>query len=438
MLRLMRYLLLRLLVALVVASGVALSLVDVRAETGAATGAPTQPPPEPAPPEPAATIAKLVDAVVEKTADTFWDRSNLADWKQKAAEMRPDILAAPTLEEAALRINRLLAELNTSHTALLTPDDPDYYVFGSVFGRRATVASIGIYSRRIDGRDFVDLLLEGSPADRAGLKVGDEIVAVDGEPYHPVRSFKGKAGRAAAVSLRRLPKGPIEVVQVEVEDVDPVTALNAATVASARVVAWGGRRTAYIHIWASVTDSLVALRTALERLGFIRYLEGMAAPADLDGLIIDMRGKIGGNLSTVARYLEHIDPRGPQVLGQAGGTKKRLGTPSMRDRTVVLIDHHTRSAAEIFAHSYKRERLGPLFGTRTAGAVSAAGLYDMPGGYRLYMAIRGLTIDGEVLEGLGVGPDVDVERPLPYAGGADPVLEQAVAHLTAKAEWWQP
>jgi carboxyl-terminal processing protease len=50
------------------------------------------------------------------------------------------------------------------------------------------------------------------------------------------------------------------------------------------------------------------------------------------------------------------------------------------------------------------------------------------------MAVGGLTIDGDVLEGLGVGPDINVERPLAYAGGADPVLDRAVAHLTAKAE----
>jgi carboxyl-terminal processing protease len=39
-----------------------------------------------------------------------------------------------------------------------------------------------------------------------------------------------------------------------------------------------------------------------------------------------------------------------------------------------------------------------------------------------------------VLEGVGVGPDITVERPLPYAGGADPVLDSAMAHLAAKAK----
>ncbi len=83
-----------------------------------------------------------------------------------------------SLEEAARRINALLAELKTSHTGLLTPDDVDYYILMAVFGGASmpqeefddrfwgagvTYAGIGIFSVRIDGRDFVDAVLEGSP-----------------------------------------------------------------------------------------------------------------------------------------------------------------------------------------------------------------------------------------------------------------------------------
>jgi carboxyl-terminal processing protease len=107
---------------------------------------------------------------------------------------------------------------------------------------------------------------------------------------------------------------------------------------------------------------------------------------------------------------------------------------ALRGRTVVLIDHHTRSTAELFVHSYKRERQGPLIGTRTAGAVSAAAAYLMPGGDLLYLAVTGLEIDGEILEGPGVVPDLEVARPLPYANGADPVLDAAVDWLAHRAE----
>jgi carboxyl-terminal processing protease len=54
----------------------------------------------------------------------------------------------------------------------------------------------------------------------------------------------------------------------------------------------------------------------------------------------------------------------------------------------------------------------------------------MPGDLLLYVAISGFEFVGHPLEGVGVIPDRRVERPLPYAGGADPVLDAALDLLT--------
>jgi carboxyl-terminal processing protease len=406
----------------------------------------------------AAAFGELFDAVVDRTAKSFWDKDRLVavGWEKRAAETRQSVMEAPDLDEAARRINLMLADLKTSHTALLTPDDVDYYVFGSVFGRQLAAAGIGIFSARIDGRDFVDLVLEGSAAHRAGFKVGDEIVAVDGAPYHPVRSFRGKAGRDAAIALRRVPAGPVETIPVAVSDIRPLQAFKEATLASARVMEREGRRIGYVHVWASVTESPDTLAAALINFHSPRNSYGQAGavtsdrtkelhegkkerlelavpPWHIDGLVIDMRGKIGGFFSAATRYLEVIDRRGPDVRMRSGAGALP-GTQTLRGRTVLLIDHHTRSAAETFVHAYKREWQGPLIGSPTAGAVSGAGLYDMPGDNLLYLAVTGLEIDGDVLEqGQGVAPDIEVARPLPYANGTDLVLDAGVAYLARKA-----
>jgi C-terminal processing protease CtpA/Prc len=57
----------------------------------------------------------------------------------------------------------------------------------------------------------------------------------------------------------------------------------------------------------------------------------------------------------------------------------------------------------------------------------------MPGGNLLYLAVMGLEVDGEVLEGQGVAPDIAVQRPLPYSNAADPVLDVALAELAKRA-----
>ena len=404
---------------------------------------------------------RLFNAVVERVGKSFWDKDGLAsaEWERHAQLARPGVIEAPTLEEAARRINTLLGKLKTSHTGLLTPDDQDYYnlldVFSGSRGARKLAkqfrsgvhyAGIGIFSVRIDDGNFVDAVLEGSPAERAGIKVGDEIVSVDGAPFQPIRSFRGRIGQEATLAIRRTRGGPVEMVRCGVVRIAPLRLFNDATQASARVIERDGRRIGYVHVWASFRDqSAQSLKAALAKLkvedGVARSATdvsdqdnrtGTLFTAPLDALIIDMRGKIGGTGSTAARYLDVIDPRGPRVRER----NKRDGAQtsvSLRGRTVLLIDHHTRSTAELFVHAYKRERQGTLIGTPTAGAVSAASAFAMPGGNLLYLAVMGLEVDGEVLEGQGVAPDIAVQRPLPYSNGADPVLDVALAELAKHA-----
>lgn len=417
---------------------------------------------EAARPEPEAISASatesfgpLFDAVVETTAKNFWDTERLAaiGWKQRAAEVRQSVVEADSLDTAASRINLLLDELNTSHTALLTPDDVNYYVLMAVFrgasmpqeefdkrfwGAGVTFAGIGHFSVRIGGRDFVEALLEGSPAARAGLKVGDELLSVDGNPYHPIRSFRGKVGHEVAVAVRRTEGGAVETMLIKVMSIAPLHAFREATGASARIIDRDGRRIGYVHVWASVGDeSGTALQNALSSLGInersSRSKGDRNRPPQLDGLIVDMRGRIGGTASTAARYLDLLDPRGP-LLGSRDKSQPSRAATSLRGRTAVLVNQHTRSTAELFVHAYKRERQGPLIGTRTAGAVSAASAFAMPGGNLLYVAVSGLEIDGEVLEGPGVAPDIEVARPIPYAQGADPVLDRAINVLVDRAK----
>ena len=399
---------------------------------------------------------RLFNAVVERVGKSFWDKDGLAsvDWERQAQLARPEIAEAPTLEEASRRINALLGKLKTSHTGLLTPDDQDYYnlldVFSGSRGARKLAkqfrsgvhyAGIGIFSVRIDDSHFVDAVLEGSPAERVGIKVGDELVTVDGAPFHPIRSFRGRIGQEATLAIRRTRGGPIQMVRCDVVRIAPLRLFNDATLASARVIERDGRRIGYVHVWASVGDqSTQSLKAALAKLN---VEGGVARPAKsetsdqrnetlvtapLNALIIDMRGKIGGTGTTAGRYLDLIDPRGPRVRSR----NKRDSTQasvSLRGRTALLIDHHTRSTAELFVHAYRREGQGMLIGTPTAGAVSAASAFAMPGGNLLYLAVMGLEVDGEVLEGSGVAPDIAVQRPLPYSNGADPVLDGALAEL---------
>lgn len=417
-------------------------------------------------------LARLFDAVVETIEKKFFDETLLKqlDWRGRANAVRPSVLSAERTEDAARRINGLLSELKTSHTALYTPDDYQYYILLDVlrgywettdlvsrrfWGSGPYYPGIGAFTRQVEDRHFVDGILEGSPADRAGLMYGDEILSVDGRPYSPIAAFRGKIGATVELEIRRRSDAAPRRLQVSVNPTRPTAAFAVATEASARIIEREGRRIGYVHIWSS--NESTAFKNALAKLEpqsivqdrlrqkGVSVIPNMLSGADLqlpkplDSLIVDMRGRVGGNVVVAGQYLDLLDPRTywgdwQAVTRSQGRSPGILKNPPFRGRSALLIDHHTRSAAEFMAHGYKRNGFGPVIGTPTAGAGSSGALFVMPGDLLLYVAVaRHEQQDGQRLEGVGVSPDHRVERPLPYAAGADPVLDAAVELLSKQA-----
>lgn len=417
-----------------------------QAETSLATSAGQQ--------QPGASVdlAKLFDAVVETIDRQFVDPQLLEtlDWQTRAKAVRSSVLSAPTTDDAVERINSLIGELNTSHTGLYAPDDYRYYItleilsgapgtrdliFERFWGTGPYFPGIGIFTAKVEGRHFIDGVLEGSPADKAGLEFGDEVLSVDGRPYSQIAAFRGKLGHTVQVEFRRVRDGEPRFRAMSVIPIVPSVAFSDATRASARVIERDGRRIGYIRVWA-ITDSR-SFRAALAALN----PESGEGAKPLDALIVDLRGRVGGSIGTADRLLDmlgtapkpywgslrYIDRSGKDTAPR--GDTSRAQVKPFQGRSVLLIDHQTRSAGEIVAYGYKRSGFGKVFGTPTAGAVTSGAPFAMPGGFMLYVAHSSLEFDGQRLEGVGVTPDRRVERPLPYAAGADPVLDAALEYL---------
>ena len=105
-----------------------------------------------------------------------------------------------------------------------------------------------------------------------------------------------------------------------------------------------------------------------------------------------------------------------------------LGPQPFHGRTVVLINEHIRSAAEMVASFAKQNRLASLVGTRTAGKVLGRANFKLPGGYVLRMPVAGwYAWRGECIEDKGVEPDVPVDISFEsLAAGIDTQLEKAL------------
>jgi carboxyl-terminal processing protease len=97
---------------------------------------------------------------------------------------------------------------------------------------------------------------------------------------------------------------------------------------------------------------------------------------------------------------------------------------------VVLVDEGTRSGKEALAFQFKKSGRARLVGTTTAGAFRGAQFYaDREEGYILAVALTAVKLDGVDLEGVGVSPDVRVERSLDVPGSGDPQLERALEEI---------
>jgi carboxyl-terminal processing protease len=333
-------------------------------------------------------------------------------------------------------VEALLAELGASHTSHHTRDDVTYHVLLELFwealepAERARVGTerppplvgIGILTETIelDGREahFVRGVLAGGPAETAGLRVGDRLLRVEGQPFTPVASFRERAGRATRLCVQRT-RDPSSIVELEVvpEAIAPRAMFVRALRSGARVVERDGKRLGYAHLWSWAGEELQA---ALREL----LLGGPLAEAD--GLVLDLRGGYGG---ANPEYLNLFRCDLP-ALTFRGRDGAEVAVPTSWTKPVVLlVDEGTTSGKEVFAQGFRRLGRGPIVGARTAGAVSGGRVFVLGDGSLLYLAVQDVRVDGERIEGRGVEPDLAVPWSRPGSEGADPQLEAALQSL---------
>jgi C-terminal processing protease CtpA/Prc len=135
-----------------------------------------------------------------------------------------------------------------------------------------------------------------------------------------------------------------------------------------------------------------------------------------------------GGAST--EYLNLFNKNVPKMTWYGRGEKETKFDSQWREPVALLINGGTRSGKELLAFGFKKFNIGTVIGTTTAGAVTGGRLFLLGDGSILYLAVRGVKIDGEVLEGKGVEPDITVPYEFPYGGPEDPQLKKAIEILT--------
>ncbi|NLI76927.1 MAG: hypothetical protein GX442_10865 [Candidatus Riflebacteria bacterium] len=263
-------------------------------------------------------------------------------------------------------------------------------------------------------------VLDGSPAARAGIRQGDEIVGADGCRFHPIESLKRRIGQPVHLEIRRNREGPIVPVDVVPALVDPHQEFLDAELASVRVFPRRRRRIGYIHIWSYAGEDY--------HQAFLDEIAG-GRLKEADGLILDLRDGLGGANPT---YLNVFNRNVPVIRFADKSGAGGAFDPQWRKPVVLLINGGSRSGKEVFAFGFQRFGLGKVLGERSAGAVTAGRIIPLSDGSLLYLAVAGGTVDGIDLEGVGVTPDFVVPMPIPYLAGRDLQLAKAIECLAGE------
>lgn len=372
--------------------------------------------------------AALFDEVWRTVRDHFFDhKMQGVDWNAVRATYRPEVIAARTDRELADRINAMLGELHTSHLGYYTPADTAYYDLADIFARtlrsqikttfpngEVSYVGIGVFTRRIDGRIHVTGVLDGLAADKAGLKVGDEIIDVEGAAFEPVRSFRDRAGRDVVLTIRRDRNGEPQRVAVVPQRIQPNKSFLDAMKASARVIAHGRAKIGYVHVWCYARTDYQELLAELVSTGTLK---------DADALIWDLRDGWGG---ADPAYLDIFNGRAPTMITVDRDGDQDVVNARWRRPAAVLANGGTRSGKEVLTYGFKKYGYGEIIGTRTSGALLAASAFLMSNGGLLLVPVTDVRLDGERIEGAGVAPTIEVDRPIPYAAGVDPQLDKAL------------
>jgi carboxyl-terminal processing protease len=327
-------------------------------------------------------------------------------------------------------IKGMVAELDP-HSEYFTPEG--YKTFQE--DTQGEFPGIGV---EVDFRNetvVVVALIEGSPAERGGLRPGDRIVAIDGLPvrgkamHDLIRAMRGQPGTSVIVSLNRAGEDKVrhfELTRAVIHVTSVVSALLENRVAYLRIRQFQNR---------THTELLSAIGAQRSEAG-----------GELRGVVLDLRGNPGGLVDEASAVADEFLAGGVIYTTRHRGIiveEKRAssGGALIREPMVVLVNEYSASAAELLAGALQDQKRASIVGATTYGKGSVQTTVDLPGNTGLKLTtMRYHTPNGHAIQAKGIDPDVritessgarfglvresDLENHLPAEGGASGAREE--------------
>lgn len=296
----------------------------------------------------------------------------------------------------------MLSALEDQHTSYFDKqetEDFDTELSGTYYGIGAQIQLVE------ENKVQIIKIFDGSPAEKAGLKVGDIFVKIDG------KSTDGLDASGVAKILRsdKVKKSTL-VMNRDSEEIEvEITKANVTLFSVSSEMIDEDDKIGYISVSLFSKNTYSQFKEAVEKL----------EKDKMESLIIDLRGNTGGYLSTVTDMLElYVDKDKVLYKMQTneGTTEYKSKGNSNRDyKVVILIDNGSASASEIMSAAMKENYGATLVGKTTYGKGTVQTTKKLSDGTMIkYTIEKWLTPAGNNIDGEGIKPDYDIDLPEDY------------------------
>jgi carboxyl-terminal processing protease len=375
---------------------------------------------------------KIFNQVWETINDKYYDEKfNGTDWKQIRIDYLPKVENAKNDEEFYQVVKQMTRELRDAHTRFWTPEE-------AKLRRKKQHSSIGIKVEENGEKLVITGVETDSEADKAGVKIGMFVVAVDGTDVktklaEAKESIKSSSPQAVKLlSLRAIFRGEIgSTIKLTFTDKTNKTFDVALT---RNIISESFEVTTKI-----LPDNIGYLRfdTFNEKLSD-KFKEALTNLKNTKGLIIDLRDNGGGQLNFVEKVAAWLLPektsfgevqrreKGDKKLSFGDKDKQIYSTP-----IVVLIDNDSASGSELLSIGLQEAGRAKIVGSISCGCLLGISGSKKIGDGELELSQLGfISAKNYRVEENGVKPDKIVDVKLEdIQNGVDRALEEALKML---------